>query len=89
MGILERFGLNGKKALVTGAGRGLGRGFATALAEAGADVAVIDVLAENAERTAKEIAEKTGRKTIAIHCDITDAKQVKAAVDKVVSEFGR
>jgi len=89
MGILERFRLDGKKALVTGAGRGLGRGFATALAEAGADVAVIDILQDNAERTAKEIAAKTGRKTLAIHCDITDAAQVKAAVDKIVAEFGR
>ncbi len=89
MSILERFRLDGKKALVTGAGRGLGRGFATALAEAGADVAVIDIIAENAERTAKEIAEKTGRKTIAITADITDAAAVKAMVDQVVAEFGR
>ena len=60
MNIIDRFRLDGKKALVTGSGRGLGRGFATALAEAGADVAVIDILPENAERTAAEIAAATG-----------------------------
>lgn len=89
MGILDRFRLDGKKALVTGAGRGIGRGFATALAEAGADVAIIDIIAENAEKTAKEIAEATGRKTIAVTCDIMKADQVAAAVDRVVEAFGR
>ncbi len=89
MPILDRFRLDGKKALVTGAGRGLGRGFAYALAEAGADVAVIDIIQENAEKTAAAIAETTGRQTIAIHCDITKAEEVRAAVDQVVSVFGR
>lgn len=89
MGILERFRLDGKKALVTGAGRGLGRGFATALAEAGADVAVIDIMAENADRTAKEIAAATGRKTLAVAADITKPGEVRAMIDRVTAEFGR
>ena len=89
MGILERFRLDGKKALVTGAGRGIGKAFATALAEAGADVAVIDILAENAVSSAEEIAKTTGCKTIAGSCDIADAAQVAATVDKVVEAFGR
>lgn len=89
MNIIDRFRLDGKKALVTGAGRGLGRGFANALAEAGCDVAVIDVIGENAERTAKEIAESTGRKTIAITADITKEEDVTRAIDTVVAEFGR
>ncbi len=89
MAILDRFRLDGKKALVTGAGRGLGRGFAYALAEAGADVAVIDILPENAEKTAAEIAAATGRQTLAIHCDITDAAAVRSAVDQVAVSFGR
>ncbi len=89
MGIIERFRLDGRKALVTGAGRGLGRGFAYALAEAGADVAVIDIIKENAEKAAAAIAEATGRQTIAIACDITKAEEVKAAVDQVVAAFGR
>ncbi|MBR6373750.1 MAG: SDR family NAD(P)-dependent oxidoreductase, partial [Victivallales bacterium] len=87
--ILDRFKLDGKKALVTGAGRGIGRGMAQALAEAGADVAIVDVLADNAEQTAAEIAQATGRHTIAINCDIADSKAVDAMVEKVVNEFGR
>ena len=89
MSILEKFKLDGKKALVTGAGRGLGRGFATALAEAGADVAVADVIAENAERTAAEIEKATGRKTIAVHADITKQEDVRRMVDAAVKAFGR
>ncbi|MBP5640377.1 MAG: SDR family oxidoreductase [Victivallales bacterium] len=87
--ILDRFKLDGKKALVTGAGRGIGRGMAQALAEAGADVAIVDVLADNAERTAAEIAQATGQHTIAINCDIADSKAVDAMVEKVINEFGR
>jgi len=87
--ILDRFKLDGKNALVTGAGRGIGRGLAFALAEAGANVAVVDILADNAEKTAKEIAEATGRKTIAVACDIADADAVEAMVKKVVDTFGR
>ncbi len=87
--ILDRFKLDGKKALVTGSGRGIGRGIAQALAEAGADVAIVDVLGDNAEKTAKEIHEATGRRTIAIQCDISDAASVNAMVEKVVAEFGR
>lgn len=89
MSILEKFKLDGKKALVTGAGRGLGRGFATALAEAGADVAVADVIMENAERTAAEIAKATRRKTIAVHADITKQEDVRRMVDATVKAFGR
>lgn len=89
MNIIDRFRLDGKKALVTGSGRGLGRGFATALAEAGADVAVIDILQENAERTAAEIAAATGRKTIAIAADISNADDVKRMIDQFVAAFGR
>ena len=87
--ILDRFKLDGKKALVIGSGRGIGRGIAQALAEAGADVAIVDLLGDNAERTAKEIHEATGRRTIAIQCDISDAESVNSMVEKVVAEFGR
>ncbi|MBO4491078.1 MAG: SDR family oxidoreductase [Lentisphaeria bacterium] len=87
--ILDRFKLNGKKALVTGAGRGIGRGLAQALAEAGADVAIVDLIAENAEKTAAEINRATGRRTIAVSCDISNAESVNAMVEKVIAEFGR
>ena len=87
--ILDRFKLDGKNALVTGAGRGIGRALAFALAEAGANVAVADILKDNAEQTAKEIAEATGRRTIAAACDIADADSVDAMVRKVVDAFGK
>ena len=87
--ILDRFKLDGKNAFVTGAGRGIGRALAFALAEAGAHVAVSDILEENAVQTAKDIADATGRKTIALKCDIADADEVKMTVKKVVDTFGR
>ncbi len=88
-GILERFSLRGRNALVTGAGRGIGAALAEALAEAGANVAVCDILKDNAETTARRIAEETGVKTIAVGVDIADPDQVRAMVDGVVEAFGR
>ena len=88
-GILDRFSLRGRNALVTGAGRGIGAALAEALAEAGANVAVCDILVENAEATARRIAEETGVKTIAVGVDIADPDQVRAMVDGVVEAFGR
>ena len=89
MGILDRFSLKGKNALVTGAGRGIGAGLAMALAEAGANVAVCDLLFDNAEKTAAKIAADTGRRTIAVKVDISKPDEVKAMVDTVVTAFGR
>ncbi len=87
--ILDRFKLTGKNALVTGAGRGIGRALAFALAEAGANVAVVDIIEDNARQTANDIAEATGQKTIAVTCDISYNEQVKAMVQKVVDTFGK
>ena len=69
MGILEKMALTGKKGFVTGAARGIGKCTATAFAEAGADVAIVDLDIETAKKTAAELAEKTGRKVIAIQTD--------------------
>ena len=81
--------LDGKKTVfVTGAARGIGKCTATAFAEAGADVAIVDLDIEEAKKTAKELAEKTGRKVIAIQTDCTDKEQVDAMVKQVVEEFG-
>ncbi len=62
MGILDRMALTGKKAYVTGGAQGLGKAMATALAEAGADVAIVDINEDEAKATAAEIAKNTGRK---------------------------
>ncbi|MCP1109031.1 NAD(P)-dependent dehydrogenase (short-subunit alcohol dehydrogenase family) [Lachnospiraceae bacterium PF1-21] len=89
MGIMEKMRLDGKAIYVTGGARGIGKSVATGFAEAGADLAIVDVDIAEAEKTAKEIAEKNGVKTIAIKCDVTDPDDVKAMVAKVVETFGK
>ncbi|MCI8622058.1 MAG: SDR family oxidoreductase [Provencibacterium sp.] len=87
MGILEKFSLEGKKAFVTGGARGIGRSIAAALTEAGADVALVDADAAEAEKTAAELS-KSGRKVIAVPTDVTDPAQVEAMVQQVTDAFG-
>ncbi len=88
MSVPSLFDLTGKTAFVTGASVGIGRGYAVALAEAGADVAVVDIDDRTGEKTAAEIR-KMGRRSIFIHCDVTKKEQVEAMVAQVVAEFGR
>lgn len=88
MGIIEKIRLDGKKGFVTGGARGIGKSTATAFAEAGADVAIIDVDFAEAEKTAADIARETGRKVIAIKTDCTDPKQVDDMVLQVTKELG-
>ena len=76
--------LNGKVALVTGAGRGIGAAIAQALAGAGASVAVLDVDAETAVATATSLPTKS----VGIQADITDSTQVRAAVGEAVDALG-
>lgn len=88
MGIIEKMRLDGKKGFVTGGARGIGKATATAFAEAGADVAVVDLDIDEAEKTAQQIAEATGRKVIALQCDVTKEDQVQKMVDGVVEALG-
>ena len=88
MGIVEKMRLDGKAGFVTGGARGIGKCTATAFAEAGADVAIVDMDIEEAKKTAAQIAEATGRKVIAIQTDVTSEEQVKDMVDQVVKELG-
>lgn len=89
MGIIEKMRLDGKKAFVTGGARGIGKRIATALAEAGADVAIVDMDLETAQQTAKEIQEANGNKMIAIKADITSPEDVNRMIDIILEEFGR
>ena len=85
---LSKFSLEGKKALVVGARRNMGKAFALGLAEAGADVAIADLNIESGQllKVSKEI-EAMGRKSLALKADISSEKEVKKLVKTVVEEF--
>src|ERR671925_1138520 len=77
-----------KVALVTGAGSGMGLATAKAFAEAGASVVLADVQ-EEAVRAAAEQLEASGRKALALRCDVSDDGQVASRIERTVSSFGR
>jgi len=85
---LSKFSLEGKKALVVGARRNMGKAFALGLAEAGADVVVTDINMESGQlhKVSKEI-KAMGRKSLALKADISSEKEVKELVKNVVEEF--
>ena len=89
MGIIEKMRLDGKKIFVTGGARGIGKSVATAFAEAGADIAIVDLDIEEATKTAKELEENNGIKSIAIKADVTNPDDVNAMIDDVLEAFGR
>ena len=88
MSVLDRFSLQGKVAVVTGASSGLGVAFAKALAEAGADVALgarrVDRLAETAE-----LVKAAGRRSVEVATDVAKQPDCQALVDAAMAEFGR
>ncbi|MBN2334731.1 glucose 1-dehydrogenase [Candidatus Bathyarchaeota archaeon] len=86
--ITERLRLDGRVALITGGGQGIGRAFAHALGEAGASVAVVDIVGGRAEAVAAELARK-GVDSLAVTADVTEADQVQAMVDMVMERWGR
>jgi NAD(P)-dependent dehydrogenase (short-subunit alcohol dehydrogenase family) len=85
--MLKEFDLAGKTAIVTGAARGVGKGIALTLADAGADVVVTDILPE-IEETRTEIQDM-GRRSLAIPTDVRQTAQVDAMVEATVAEFGK
>ncbi|MFD7032255.1 SDR family NAD(P)-dependent oxidoreductase [Streptomyces sp. NPDC059917] len=85
---METFDLTGKRVLVTGGARGLGAGMARAMAAAGASVMLGDVLEDAVERTAADIAARTGAHVVATVMDVTSDGDWAAAVAHAVDAFG-
>src|ERR1700761_5785248 len=87
MSVLDRFSLNGKVAIVTGASSGLGVAFAKALAEAGADVTIGARRVERLAET-RALVEATGRRCVAVATDVTKPEDCDALVAAAVAELG-
>ena len=80
--------LKGKVAIITGAGRGIGRAFALKFAEEGAKLLLPDISLERAEDAAKEIKSKGGE-AVAMKADISDENETKKIADKVMQQYGK
>ena len=87
MSVFERFGLHGRRALVTGASSGLGRHFALSLAQAGAAVVVAARSVDKLAETVAEV-EAAGGKAVAVRLDVTDAASVKSGFDQIEAALG-
>jgi NAD(P)-dependent dehydrogenase (short-subunit alcohol dehydrogenase family) len=85
--ILDRFRLDGRTAVVTGGGQGIGRAFAHALGEAGAAIGVADISIDHANTVVSELSAK-GIDALAIQVDVTKADQVKAMVEAMIKRWG-
>ena len=80
--------VNDKVAVVTGGGKGLGRGSVLCLAREGADIAIIDIDSDSARKVVDEV-KSLGRKALAVEADVTDNNQVVKAVQEVIDAFGK
>jgi 7-alpha-hydroxysteroid dehydrogenase len=87
--ILDRFRINDRVAIVTGGSKGIGRGIARAFAEAGADLTIASRKPNDLEKTAAELRKDTGRRVLAVPCDVNDRAQLEAVVEATWKEFGR
>ena len=88
MSVMAKFDLSGKTAVVTGATRGLGRAFARALAEAGADIVIVGRDAEAAREVEQELA-GLGRRSLTVLADITHRAEVERLLAESVARFGQ
>jgi 2-hydroxycyclohexanecarboxyl-CoA dehydrogenase len=80
--------MQGKVAIVTGGARGIGRGIVTALVNAGADVAIVDLRDDLAERVASEVARGTRTQVITLKADVANLVEVQETVERVLRTFG-
>ncbi len=87
MGVFDRLRLDGKKLLITGGSRGLGREMALAIAEAGADVVLVARDAESLQATAEDVR-SLGRQAATIACDVSQPDQCVAMCEKALADHG-
>ncbi len=86
---IDRFRLDGKVSLVTGASRGLGRAMAEALAGAGSDVVLVGREQATIDEVAQSIRNETGRRALAVQMNVGNVDEHAPAVERIVAEFGR
>ncbi len=84
--MMNMFDLTGKTAIITGGTTGLGRGIAIALAEAGADIVIVDIVDDP---DTKERIAAMGNKVIQIQADLSKFEAIQSVVDKTIAEFGK
>ncbi len=89
MKLYDLFKLNGKVALVTGGGRGIGKFIATGLAEAGADLILTSRKIKNLDATAQALTREYGVKTLPIACDMAKADEIEAMLQAALEKFPR
>lgn len=89
MKVTEMMDLHGQVALVTGGASGIGLAYAEAMAEAGADVAIVDIHEAGAQSAADAVAAATGRRVIAIGADVSSEEETERMMAAAVEQLGR
>ncbi len=84
----DSFNLDGKVAIVTGAGRGLGEAIACGLAEYGADIVVAEVMSEEKTEVMRKI-ESFDQQSLFVHCNVGKLEDIERVVEETMKEFGR